>query len=72
MVYLDDSDKQNQENLAINHDNIVFRGFGDAIRLKYPLVGNRDFVSLRANRRKLRIPFSCEEYTYKQVKLLCG
>ena len=27
---------------------------------------------LRANRRKLSTPVSCEEYTYKQVKLLCG
>ena len=45
---------------------------GDAIRLKYLLAGNRDFVFLRANRRKLSTPVSCEEYTYKQVKRLCG
>ena len=88
LVYVEDGDEENQENLAINHDNIVLRGFvnlsttdgeaeirskiGDAIRLKYPLVGNRDFVFLRANRRRLSTPVSCEEYTYKQVKLLCG
>ena len=45
---------------------------GNAIILKHPLVGNRDFVFLRANRRKLSIPVSCGEYSYKQVKLLCG
>ena len=55
-----------EENLSINHDNILLRGFvilvntdgeddiqskiGDAIGLKYPLVGNRDSVFLRANR----------------------
>ena len=27
---------------------------------------------LPANRRKLSIPVSCGEYSYKQVKLLCG
>ena len=37
----------------------------DMIRLKQPLVGNRDFVFLRANRRKLSIPVSCGEYSYK-------
>jgi len=37
-----------------------------------PLVGNGDFVFHRANRRKLSIPVSCGEYSYKQVKLLCG
>ena len=55
-----------EENLSTNHDNILLRGFvflvntdgeddirskiGDAIGLKYPLVGNRDSVFLRANR----------------------
>ena len=86
-LYVGEADDE-EENLSINHDNILLRGFvnlvntdeetnirskiGDAIRLKYPLVGNRDFVFLRANRRKLSTPVSCEEYTYKQVKLLCG
>ena len=81
-------DDDEEENLSINHDNILLRGFvnfvstdgeeqirskiGDAIRLKHPLVGNGDFVFLRANRRKLSIPVSCGEYSYKQVKLLCG
>ena len=88
LMYVGDADDDEEENLSINHDNILLRGFvnlvntdgeadirskiGDAIRLKYPLVGNRDFVFLRANRRKLSTPVSCEEYTYKQVKLLCG
>lgn len=86
LMYVEDEDEE--ENLSINHDNILLRGFvnlvstdgeaeirskiGDAIRLKYPLVGNRDLVFLRANRRKLSIPVSCGEYSYKQVKLLCG
>ena len=84
LMHVGDDDEE--ESLSINHDNILLRGFvnlvntdgeddirskiGDAIRLKYPLVGNRDFVFLRANRRKLSTPVSCEEYTYK--KLLCG
>ena len=71
-----DDDK---ENLSINHNNILLWEFvnlvntdeevdiwskiRDAIRLKYPLVGDRDFVFLRANRRKLSTPVSCEEYT---------
>ena len=86
LMYVEDDDEE--ENLSINHDNILLRGFvnlvstdgeadirskiGDAIRLKHPLIGNRDFVFLRANRRKLSIPVSCGEYSYKQVKLLCG
>ena len=80
-------DDDEEENLSINHDIILLRGFvnlfsadgegirskiGDAIKLKYPLVGNRAFIFLRANRRKLITPVSCEEYKYKQVKLLCG
>ena len=87
LMYVGEADDE-EENLSINHDNILLRGFvnlvntdgeadirskiGDSIRLKYPLFGNRDFVFLRANRRKLSTPVSCEEYTYKQVKLRCG
>ena len=75
-------DDDEEENLLINHDNILRRGFvnlvntdgeddirskiGDAIRLKYPSVGNRDSVLSSCTL------VSCEEYTYKQVKLLCG
>ena len=44
----------------------------DAIRLQLPLVGNMDFVFLRANRPKLSIPVSVGEYSYMQVKLLSG
>ena len=33
-----------------------------------PLVGNMDFVFLRANRPKLSIPVSVGEYSYMQVK----
>ena len=87
LMYVEDDD-DDEENLSINHDNILLRGFvnlvstdgeaeirskiGDAIRLKHPLAANGDFVFLRANRRKLSIPVSCGEYSYKQVKLLCG
>ena len=55
-----------EENLSVNRENILLWGFvnlvntdeedeirskiGDAIRLKYPLIGKRDFVFLRANR----------------------
>ena len=86
LMYVEDDDEE--ENLSINHDNILLRGFvnlvstdgmadirskiGNAIRLKHPLIGNKDSVFLRANRRKLSIPVSCGEYSYKQVKLLCG
>ena len=57
-MHVEDGDEE--ENLSINHDNILLRGFvnlvstdgeaeirskiGDAIRLKHPLVGNGDFV----------------------------
>ena len=58
LMHVEDGDEE--ENLSINHDNILLRGFvnlvstdgeaeirskiGDAIRLKHPLVGNGDFV----------------------------
>ena len=80
--------EEDDEEFVINNNNILLRGFvhlvstdgeaevhrkiGDAVRLKYPLVSNNDFVFLRANRRKLSKPVTCEEYAYKQVKLLCG
>ena len=84
LVYEEDG-----EEFVINNNNILLRGFvhlvstdceaevrrkiGDAVRLKYPLVSNNDFVFLRANRRKLSKPVTqCEEYAYEQVKLLCG
>ena len=82
LMYVEDDDEE--ENLSINHDNILLRGFvnlvstdgeadirskiGDAIRLKHPLIGNRDFVFLRANRRKLSIPVSCGE-EYRSTRL---
>ena len=86
LMYLEE--EEDDENLPINHDNILLRGFvnlvstdgeaeirskiGDTIRLKHTLVGNMEFVFLHANRRKLSIPASVGEYSYKQVKLLCG
>ena len=86
LMYVEDYD--DEDNLSINHDSILLRGFvnlvstdgaaevrskiGDGFRPKHPLVGNGDFVFLRANRRKLSVPVSCGEYSYKQVKRLCG
>lgn len=49
----------------------VRRKIGDAVIFKYPMVSDTDFVFLRANRRKLSRSLTSEEYTYKQVKLLC-
>lgn len=44
----------------------------DAIRLKYPAVGCRDIVFLKANGRKLTKIVNCDEYSFKQVKSLAG
>ena len=43
-----------------------------AIRLKFPMVSKNDFEFVRANRRKISKPVSCNEYNYNQVKLLAG
>lgn len=80
-MYVGDVDDDEEENLLINYDNILFWGFvnlvnidgevdiwfkiGDVIRLKYLLVGNRDFVFFCVNWWKLSIFVSCEEYMYK-------
>lgn len=81
-------DEDDCDEYIITSDNVMLRGFinlmstdsesnirakiGEAIRLKYPLVSNNDFVFLRANRRKLSIPVTSQEYSFKQVKLLAG
>ena len=81
-------DEDECDEYMITSNNIMLRGFvnlmttdsesnirakiGEAIRLKYPLVRNNDFVFLRANRRKLSIPVTSQEYSFKQVKLLAG
>ncbi|XP_028408567.1 uncharacterized protein LOC114531117 [Dendronephthya gigantea] len=43
-----------------------------AIQLKFPLVSENDFVFVRANRRRITKPVSCNEYNFNQVKLLAG
>ena len=81
-------DEDDCDEYMITSNDILLRGFinlmttdnesniraktGEAIRMKYPLVRNNDFVFLRANRRKLSIPVTSQEYSFKQVKLLAG
>ena len=43
-----------------------------AIQLKFPMVSKNDFEFVRANRRRITKPVSCNEYNYNQVKLLAG
>ncbi|CAB3980212.1 leucine-rich repeat-containing DDB_G0290503 isoform X1 [Paramuricea clavata] len=45
---------------------------GKAIQLKFPMVSKNDFEFVRANRRRITKPVSCNEYNYNQVKLLAG
>ena len=76
------------ESWAITDENIVLRGLielttaskeaeiraeiGKATRMKFPMVSDTDFQFLRATRRKLSQPVSCQSYDYQQVKLLAG
>lgn len=50
----------------------IRKQLGQAIRLKFPLVTNNDFEFVRANRRRITKPVSCNEYNYQQIKLLAG
>ena len=43
-----------------------------AIQLKFPMVSKNDFEFVRANRRRITKPVSCNEYNYNQVKLFAG
>ena len=45
---------------------------GKATRFKYPMVNDGDFEFLRATKRKLSKPVSCQSYDYEQIKLLAG
>jgi hypothetical protein len=45
---------------------------GQATRVKYPCVTDTDFVFLRANRRRLSIPITCDSFGYKQLKVVAG
>lgn len=76
------------ESWAITDETVVLRGLieittqsneaeiraeiGNATRTKYPMVSDSDFEFLRATRRKLSKPVSCQSYDYQQVKLLSG
>ena len=53
-------------------EQVVRKALCDAIQLKYPAVASQDLVFLKANRRKLTQPVNCQEYSYKQLKLLAG
>ena len=50
----------------------IRRELGQAIRLKFPMVTNNDFEFVRANRRRITKPVSCNEYNYQQIKILAG
>ena len=50
----------------------IRRELGQAIRLKCPMVTNDDFEFVRANRRRITKPVSCNEYNYQQIKILAG
>ncbi len=76
------------DNWQLSDECIVLRGFvtlkseaneaavrkaiADAIQLKYPNVTPSDLEFLKANRRKLTRPVNCQEYSFKQIKLLAG
>ena len=69
-------------------DNIILRGLiqlspessemdirkklGEVTRVKFPTVSDSDFVFLRAIRRKLLIPVTCDSFAYKQLKVVAG
>ena len=58
--------------MATDSESQIREKIGEAIRLKYPLVRNNDFVFLHAKCCKLTIPVTSQEYSFKQVKLLAG
>ena len=45
---------------------------GEVTRVKFPTVTDSDFVFLRAIRRKLSIPVTCDSFAYKQLKVVAG
>ena len=84
MHFRDDADK------VIADENIALRGLVEllssdkeadirrklsaAIQTRFPLCEGRDFIFLKATRRKLSVVVSADDFNYdfKQVKLLCG
>ena len=45
---------------------------GEVTRVKFPTVTDSEFVFLRAIRRKLSIPVTCDSFAYKQLKVVAG
>lgn len=50
----------------------IRRKLGEVTRVKFPTVADSDFVFLRAIRRKLSIPVTCDSFAYKQLKVVAG
>ena len=85
---VDYDDEEPGETMLLSEEVIVLRGFlqiysnasesdirksiCDVVNQKYPLVSSNDFEFMKANRRKLTKPISCEDYDFKQLKLLVG
>lgn len=85
LISIDDED---EHDWVISDDKIMLRGLielssdaseatirskiGQATRVNYPIVTDSDFVFLRATRRKLSIPVSCNSFGYKQLKVVAG
>lgn len=79
---------EDEDDWMLSDDKIMLRGLiqissdasemeirskiGHATRVKYPTVGDSDFIFLRATRRKLSIPVSCDSFGYKQLKVVAG
>ncbi len=86
LLQLDECD--DKDALVFSDNMVALRGFietttqasekdircklGEAIRLKFPLVTDKDFEFVRANRRRISKPVSVGEYNYQQIKLLAG
>ncbi|PFX14012.1 hypothetical protein AWC38_SpisGene21869 [Stylophora pistillata] len=50
----------------------IRRKLGEVTRVKFPTVTYSDFVFLRAIRKKLSIPVTCDSFAYKQLKVVAG
>ena len=50
----------------------IRRKLGEVTRVKFPTVTDSCFVFVRAIRRKLSIPVTCDSFAYKQLKVVAG
>lgn len=80
--------EEDEDEWTISDDKIMLRGLiqlspesseadirrklGEVTRVKFPTVTDSDFVFLRAIRRKLSIPVTCDSFAYKQLKVVAG